>query len=264
MTAVKEMTLLPKGDAALAPVAEPSDLTLFERMARDPSVDVDKFERLMAMRERMTARFAKEQFNAAMSAAQKQMRAVGADAYNPQTKSRYASYEALDAALRPLYTEQGFGLSFNTEDCPLPEHVRVACEVSHAGGHSQPYHIDMPADGKGAKGGDVMTRTHATGAAVAYGMRYLLKMIFNVAVGDQDDDGNSASAKAKKTEVQAPAGFEEWLHDLQSAAENGTPVLSAAWKASKEDYRKYIKAIEWERLKRVAVTATAAAEKGGR
>ena len=48
----------------------------------------------------------------------------------------------------------------------------------------------MPADGKGAKGGDVMTKTHAAGAAMSYGMRYLLKMIFNVAVGEEDKDGN--------------------------------------------------------------------------
>src|SRR5690606_32576023 len=61
---------------------------------------------------------------------------------------------------------------------------------SHRDGHSRAYHIDMPADGKGAKGGDVMTKTHATGAAASYGMRYLLKMIFNVAVGEEDRDGN--------------------------------------------------------------------------
>jgi hypothetical protein len=53
----------------------------------------------------------------------------------------------------------------------------------------------MPADGKGAKGGDVMTKTHATGAAVSYGQRYLLKMIFNLAVGEVDDDGNGASGQ---------------------------------------------------------------------
>jgi hypothetical protein len=69
----------------------------------------------------------------------------------------------------------------------------VICRVSHQNGHSRTYQIDMPADGKGAKGGDVMTKTHATGSAVSYGMRYLLKMIFNIAVSDKDDDGNAAA-----------------------------------------------------------------------
>jgi hypothetical protein len=48
----------------------------------------------------------------------------------------------------------------------------------------------MPADGKGAKGGDVMTKTHATGAALTYGRRYALLMAFNLVVGEPDNDGN--------------------------------------------------------------------------
>ena len=68
--------------------------------------------------------------------------------------------------------------------------------MGHEGGGERTYHIDMPADGKGAKGGDVMTKTHAMGSAVQYGMRYLLKMIFNIAIGDDDDDGNAAGGQA--------------------------------------------------------------------
>lgn len=69
----------------------------------------------------------------------------------------------------------------------------------------------MPADGKGAKGGDVMTRTHATGAAATYGMRYLLKMIFNVAIGEDDNDGNGVSNFI--TEEQA-AGIKRQIEEL--------------------------------------------------
>jgi hypothetical protein len=82
--------------------------------------------------------------------------------------------------------------------------VCVTCHVSHRGGWGADYRIDMPADGKGAKGGDVMTKTHAVGSATQYGMRYLLKMIFNVAIGE-DDDGNAAAAAAPKREAPAPA-----------------------------------------------------------
>ena len=92
----------------------------------------------------------------------------------------------------------------------------------------------MPADGKGAKGGDVMTKTHATGAAVSYGMRYLLKMIFNVAVGEDDTDGNGP----RETPDQ-PVGYEDWVLDMAATAENGWPALSDAWKQSKKEYRAY-------------------------
>jgi hypothetical protein len=165
-------------------------MEVISRAAADPATDVDKLERLMGLYERIGDRQAVQAFNEAMSAAQAALRPVATDAANPQTRSRYASYGALDRAVRPIYTRHGFALSFNTGDSPLIEHLRVICKVSHSAGHSEPYHVDMPADGKGAKGGDVMTKTHATGAAMSYGQRYLLKLIFNIAVGD-DLDGNA-------------------------------------------------------------------------
>lgn len=169
---------------------ETSLLEVIAKAARDPSVDMDKMERLFAMQERMQARQAEIAFNEAMTAAQAEMRPIAANASNPQTKSKYASYDKLDKALRPIYTSNGFSLSFDEGDSPKPEHVRVICYVSHVAGHTRTYHRDMPADGKGAKGGDVMTKTHAAGAAGSYGARYLLKGIFNVAVGEDDRDGN--------------------------------------------------------------------------
>ena len=165
-------------------------LSVIARAAADPNVDIDKLERLLEMQERVIAREAESQFSKAMNAAQAEMRPIAANASNPQTKSRYATYDKLDRVLRPIYTSHGFSLSFDEGDSPKPEHVRVVCYVSHTGGHTRTYHRDMPADGKGAKGGDVMTKTHAAGAAGSYGARYLLKGVFNIAVGDEDSDGN--------------------------------------------------------------------------
>lgn len=175
-------------------------LSMIERAARDETVNVDKLKQLMEMRDKVAAQHAERAFDAAMTDAQSDMQPVAADSNNPQTRSRYASYHALDKALRPIYTKHGFALSFGTGEGAGEQMVRVTCRVSHREGHSRNYQIDMPADGKGAKGGDVMTRTHATGSAVSYGMRYLLKMIFNIAVGD--DDGNSAGEGDKISEDQ--------------------------------------------------------------
>lgn len=130
-------------------------------------------------------------FNEAMSAAQKEISVVAANMTNTQTKSRYADYAQLDRALRPVYSKHGFALSFDEEEIAKPEYVRIVCYVSHTAGHTRKYHRDMPADGKGARGGDVMTKTHAAGAAGSYAMRYLVRGIFNVAVGEDDRDGNS-------------------------------------------------------------------------
>lgn len=165
-------------------------LNMIERAARDPAVDIDKLQRLMEMRKTIETEAAEKAFNHAMKDAQSEMRPISADANNPQTRSKYATYAKLDRELRPVYTKHGFALSFDEADSPKPEHIRVLCYVSHDAGFTRTYRKDMPADGKGAKGGDVMTKTHATGAAASYGARYLLKGIFNVAVGEDDRDGN--------------------------------------------------------------------------
>jgi hypothetical protein len=212
-------------------------LAFFERLARDPAASVEKIERLMAMWERSEARKAEAAFNAAMSAAQTAMRPVATDSANSQTRSRYASYEALDRVIRPIYTSNGFGLSFDTGDGAPADTIRVLCYVTHRDGHARTYHVDMPADGKGAKGGDVMTKTHAAGAAMSYGMRYLLKMIFNVAVGEDDDDGNSAT---QKEGPEAPAGYDAWFAALEGVAANGMPAFSEAWNKSSEAFRRYL------------------------
>jgi hypothetical protein len=169
-------------------------LSVISRAASDPNVDMDKLERLMAMKERMDAKQAESDFNAALSRVQAASGRIGADKQNKQTNSWYATYANLDRALRPLYTAEGLSLSFSTKEAP-EGNVGMVCFVSHANGHTRTYEAIVPSDGKGAKGGDVMTKTHAFGSGTSYGMRYLLKMIFNVAVGDDpdDDDGNGAS-----------------------------------------------------------------------
>jgi hypothetical protein len=196
--------------------AEPAPinmLAVIARAASDPSVDVDKMKQLLDVHERMTATAAKLEYDRAMSAAQAAMRPIATDANNPSTKSKYASYFALDNAIRPFYTKHGFALSFDTAPGAGQDMIRVVCKVSHVSGHREFPQLDMPADGKGAKGGDVMTKTHATGSAITYGKRYLLQMVFNLAVGG-DDDGNaagpggyiSAEQKAELVELLRKAG----------------------------------------------------------
>jgi len=187
----------------MLPVEPPRQITPMEliQSAIQQGAGIDTIERLAKLQREMVEYQAKVEFNDAMHRAQDAMKPIGADAVNPQTKSKYATYAKLDKALRPIYTNEGFALSFNTTDCPIPDHVRVLCEVTR-GGYAKPYQIDMPNDGKGAKGGDVMTKTHATGAGVSYGMRYLLKMIFNVAVGETDKDGNTEVHLAEEKVVE--------------------------------------------------------------
>lgn len=209
--------LMARDDSPMVPDSS-SILAIISRAAADPNTDIEKMERLMAMYERVEGQKAKQAFDNAMGEAQEAMGPVRADANNPQTKSKYASYGALDRAIRPIYTKYGFSLSFDTGEGAPPDFVRVLCYVGHNGGHSRTYKIDMPADGKGAKGGDVMTKTHATGSAITYGQRYLLKAIFNIVVAD-DDDGNRASGDDKCITIEQIEALKEIIEQTNSDIE---------------------------------------------
>lgn len=215
--------------APITPAQESAAIIqVIERAAQNPNVDVEKMERLLKMSIDIQIRNAERAFNVAMVAAQRETKAVTADADNKQTRSRYATYQQLDKALRPIYTKNGFAVSFDTRAAE-GEYITILARVSHEEGYTRTYEVTMPADGKGAKGGDVMTKTHATGAAMSYGMRYLLKMIFNVAVGEDDEDGNAT----------------DWIDEGQAA---DLEALAEEVGANKANFLKYMGAESFARI----------------
>ncbi len=223
--------------AVRTPSIEDIIMTAIERNA-----PVESIERLVNVRQQIDAKKAEEEFNESMNAVQAELRPVQTDLENPQTRSKYASYHALDRKIRPIYTKHGFSLSFSTTDCPIQDYIRVLCYVSRSG-HTRTYQCDMPADGKGAKGGDVMTKTHATGSAMSYGMRYLLKMIFNIAVGEDDDDGNGGMDYSEQI---------EWIANAKDIDELKRLYFQAKGNAQKEHNARALKLIEEAKDKRKA------------
>jgi hypothetical protein len=163
-------------------------ISMFERMARDPSVPMDRIERVMDMMREMRREQSQEDFNNAMADTQRELTPVARDSFNPQTRSKYASYHAIDKVIRPVYTKHGIGVSFD-EDHNSPEgFVRVLAFVTK-GRHSQTFHYDSPIVTQGLAGRTMMTLTHARASAVTYAKRYLVGMIFNLSTGE-DEDGN--------------------------------------------------------------------------
>jgi hypothetical protein len=166
-------------------------VSMFERMARDPSVPMDRIERVMDMMREMRREQAEEDFNNAMAATQRDLTPVARDSFNPQTRSKYASYHAIDKAIRPVYTRHDLGVSFD-EDANAPDgFIRVLAFVSK-GRHSKTFHYDSPIVTQGLAGKTMMTLTHARASAVTYAKRYLVGMIFNLSTGEDDDDGRAA------------------------------------------------------------------------
>ena len=163
-------------------------LSMIERAARDPSVDVSKMERMFEMRERVMKTSAEQAFNASFVAVRAAVGPVIKNQKNPQTNSRYADLFAIADVLDPIMTENGFAATFGTADCPLENHYRITGTLLHAQGHSKEYRVDVPVDGAGIKGQTNKTATHAFGSTMTYGRRYLKVAMFDISI--TDNDGN--------------------------------------------------------------------------
>lgn len=218
-------------------------------IALENNAAIDVIERLAALQEKAVAREAEIEFSTAMNAAQSEIGRIAPDAINTQTNSKWASYAELDRVLRPVYIKHGFSLSYDGGNSPLPDTVQPLCYVSHRGGHTRTYTSPpIPCDGKGAKGGDVMTKTHAVGAAMSYGKRYLVVYIFNVAIAEAEDenDGNAPAAPKIKewcevlrratSRDQLKALFRQaWVETNTANDSKGNATVTIAYNARKKE-----------------------------
>ena len=195
----KHLSAMPEVPAA--PSESRMLMSAIVSISQNPSFDPEKLERMMALYERMEGMNAQKAYQAAMAAAQSEMKPVARDATNDQTKSQYARLEAIADQITPIYTKHGFSLSFGTAESPKEGHYRVTCKIMHEGGYRENEHADIPIDGAGLRGNSNKTATHAFGSTTSYGRRYLKLLIFDIATRD-DDDGNAAGGNGPISEDQ--------------------------------------------------------------
>ena len=204
-------TAVTKVQEAQAPAVIESEssalISMIERAARDPNVDIDKMERLFGMHERMMARSAKAAYLAALSAMQPHLpviekkgkiergkhKATG----EAQKASPYAKYEDVIDAIKPHLDAHGFSLSFRISQ-PDPARILVTGVLGHKAGHSEETSMSLPLDDSGGK-----NNVQGWGSSVSYGKRYTAFALLNIAARGEDDDGKAAGAEPTITEEQA-------------------------------------------------------------
>jgi hypothetical protein len=194
-----------KIDAAqAAPVEAPTVhgdsaiISMIERAARDPSVDIDKMERLMAMQERMVAQRAQSAFASAFAAMQIELPAI-AERGKGHGNITYATWEDINDAVKPVIAKHGFGLRF--EVGRTADRLTVTGVLMHRDGHSERTMIELPADTSGSK-----NAVQAVGSTTSYGKRYVASALLNLTSRlpeDRDDDGKSGGIGHTITDAQA-------------------------------------------------------------
>lgn len=258
--AVIQAKLVPESDAPTQ-VEQPAAIafvSMVERLAVDPRVDVDKLERLLKMQQDILAHQAKADFDAAFSEMQGDLPVIterGQILVNDVPRSKYARYEDIQEAIRPVLQKHGFALRHRNENLASGI-LRIVGILSHRSGHSEQDSFDCPADASGGK-----SNIQAIGSTRSYGMRYTTIALLNIVTRGADDDGQAAG-RANKPQAEPPAGYEDWLEDMGACADEGWPRLSQAFAKSKPEYRKHVTTVDKTRW--TALRAKAEQKGGGK
>lgn len=168
-------------------------VSMIERVVMSPEADLDKLERMLAMKERMDAQNAKIAFARALSAARTSIPPIIKDAtvdFTHNGKRTHYQHETLAGIAKvidPILAEHGLSYRFRTEQGNSG--VRVTCIIQHSDGHSEETSLAGAPDSSGSK-----NSFQAVGSAVTYLQRYTLKAALGLSA-EVDDDGQGASPR---------------------------------------------------------------------
>lgn len=172
------------------------------RILQSPDAGVETIREVLKMQNEQEDRLRRQEvedreyaarkvFMSAFARAKAEMPQVLKDAYNDQTKSDYATMEAIDQAISPVMAKFGFFMSFEEGSQPRDEeHLHIVAVLGHEDGHERRYNVQVPIAGIGTKGTRMMTTTHGYGATKTYGRRYAKLDVWDIAVMGKDSDGN--------------------------------------------------------------------------
>lgn len=188
-----------------APSESSAIISMIERAARDPSVDIDKMERLMLMQERAMERNARAAYAEALALLQPELPSVarngkivvkekGGDKIIQSTA--YARWEDINDAIKPALAKHGFSLSFKVGMAPDGK-ITVTGILMHREGHQEETTITLPHDATGSK-----NAVQAVGSSTSYGKRYTAGMLLNLTSHGEDDGGKGAVQPATLTDEQ--------------------------------------------------------------
>lgn len=230
--------LLATGEREIVTVQPHAEVSMFERLARDPNVDVDKLERLMAMQERIMAINREAAFEAAFSKMQPEIPVIdehGRIEVKGTVRSTYAPLEDIHDVIKPILARHGFSIRHKTEwPADKPNIIRIVGILGHEQGHKEFTTFEAPMDRS-----DYRTDIQSQGSTVSYGRRYTTLDLLNISTRKSDNDGQRRQQQ-KPEEAEPPAGFDEWWSDMHAAADNGFRVLDDAWTKSKGEYKSFV------------------------
>jgi len=159
-------------------------------LAIEKGTDLDKLEKLLALKERWEANEAKKAYHQAMSEFKanppkiNKDKKVGYKTDRGQVGYSHASLANVTDKINKELSKYGLSASWVTKQNGV---ILVTCKITHIKGHSEETTLSAPADTSGAK-----NSIQAIGSTITYLERYTLLALTGLATFDQDDDGKAS------------------------------------------------------------------------
>jgi hypothetical protein len=170
-----------------------SVLGMIERVARDPSVDIDKMNQLMSWRKEMIADQRRAAFDEAMASAKAEIpvihknREVDFTSAKGRTNYRHEDLAEIARTVSPILAKYGLSYRYRVSS-NVNEPIMVTCIVSHKSGHFEETTLGAGRDDSGNK-----NSIQQVGSTLTYLQRMTLKAALGLAASD-DDDGKASAA----------------------------------------------------------------------
>lgn len=202
MNAVEKIE--PQGQVSIVPAQSEtaSILGMIERVARDPSVNMDKMMQLMSWRKETIADQRRAEFDEAMSSAKAEIpvinknREVDFTSAKGRTHYKYEDLAEIARVVSPILAKHGLSYRYRVTS-NLNEPVTVTCIVSHRGGHFEEVTLLGGKDDTGGK-----NAIQQVASTLTYLQRMTLKAALGLAASD-DDDGKTSEPVDTVTQKQA-------------------------------------------------------------
>jgi hypothetical protein len=172
-------------------------VSMIERLVMNQDADLDKLERMLAMKERIDAQHARTAFARALSEARASIPPIIKDATvdftsaKGKTHYQHETLAGIAKAIDPVLSEHGLSYRFRTEQGQGG--VKVTCIVQHCDGHAEETSLSGAPDASGNK-----NNFQAVGSAVTYLQRYTLKAALGLSA-EVDDDAQGAGPRPGDT-----------------------------------------------------------------
>lgn len=179
-------------------VVQPNSSNNLIEMALKNNVNVETLERLVALKEKTDAQFAKNEFIRAMAEFQKSCPVIEKKkkVKDKQGKDRYsfAPIDEIVSQVKELISQSG--LSYTIKITNDDKTLTATCIVTHIAGHSEESSFVVPIGSE-----EYMTEVQKFGARATFAKRYAFINAFGIMTGDEDNDANTQDVKNEKKDT---------------------------------------------------------------